>query len=232
MLTNPVGEVASRTTILLPAYNEEGAIGRTIDEIKCFAPNSIVVVVDNNCSDATAHIAKSKGATVITCHKRGKGNAVRSAIEAVSTPYCITMDSDFAHPAKHIPEIMARLERGTDVVIGYRAIRTSESISTVHKVGNGCLSILASVLYGRWVKDICTGMWGFRSEALRELHLRSTGFTIEADMFVNAVRNGCAIEQIPIECRARDDGSQPKLRTVDGLKIGWFLITSRLRGTK
>ena len=113
--------------------------------------------------------------------------------------------------------------------MGYRSIKEEGSMTTINGVGNLGLSLLASFLYGKWVRDICTGMWGFRKSALKKFTLTSPRFTLEADFFVNAVKTHCNIVQIPIEYRARPDGSLPKLKVKDGLEIGWFLVKKRLQ---
>jgi len=90
------------------------------------------------------------------------------------------------------------------------------------------LSLLATILFRRRVRDVCTGMWAFQRGVLDKFELESGGFTLEADLFVNCVRNRCRIKQVPIDYRARLDGSLPKLRIVDGVNIGAFLIKKRL----
>jgi len=137
------------------------------------------------------------------------------------------MDGDFTYPAKHIPEMIRCLDNGADVVIGYRFKRAKGSMSRMNTIGNCGLSILASALYGVHVKDVCSGMWGFRRNVLSRYNITSDGFTLEADLFANTIRNGCKLAQIPIGYRARLDGSVAKLGIKDGFKIARFLIRKR-----
>ena len=136
------------------------------------------------------------------------------------------MDADYTYPAKHILDLLANLE---DVSMGYRHKREAGAMTRMNAFGNRMLSLLASVLYRRKVHDVCTGMWAFRGDVLNKFTLTSTGFTLEADLFVNAVRSGCRISEVPIEYRRRLDGCKPKLRVLDGFKIGLFLLKKRLR---
>jgi dolichol-phosphate mannosyltransferase len=193
-------------------------------------PDSRVVVVDSNSTDATATVAKEEGAVVINTLRGGKGVAVRYALAQLlgdDIPYLIMMDGDYTYPACHIDAILRALMDGADVVIGYRHKRASGSMTGINLVGNKALSLLASLLYGYWVKDVCSGMWGFRTRALRGFTITSKRFTLEADLFVNARKRGCRIVQVPINYRARLSGSTAKLRVSDGIKIGWFLIQRR-----
>jgi dolichol-phosphate mannosyltransferase len=100
-------------------------------------------------------------------------------------------------------------------------------MTRLNVVGNVLLSLLAWALFGARISDVCTGFWGYRSDAIRRLELEARGFELEADMFVECVRNGLRIAEIPITYRARAD--QPKLSSLrDGVKIGMFLWKRRL----
>ncbi len=78
------------------------------------------------------------------------------------------------------------------------------------------------------MRDVCSGMWGFRKESLEKFNLVSNGFTLEADLFVNSIANKCVIFQTPIHYRKRSGGS-PKLKIWDGFKIAWFLVKERFK---
>jgi len=123
---------------------------------------------------------------------------------------------------------MTRLLQTHDVVIGSRLKGTIEpgAMTRVNVVGNTLLSLLARVLFGVHISDVCTGFWGYRSDAVGGMELAARGFEIEADMFAECVRNGLSIAEIPITYRARAD--QPKLSSLrDGIKIGFFLCKRR-----
>lgn len=215
------------TIVLLPAYNEVKTIGLTIEDIRHYVPDARIIVVDNNSRNGTGNVVRSMGVPPFDVKEQGKGNAIRYALKLVNTEYCIMIDSDFTYPASYIPSIIDNLQKGADVVMGYRKFVDAGAMTTINKFGNRMLSLLASALYGLWVHDVCTGMWGFRREVLDKFKLTSKGFTLEVDMFVNAVNNGCKIRQMPISYRARLDGSKAKLRVSDGFKIGWFLIKNK-----
>jgi dolichol-phosphate mannosyltransferase len=101
-------------------------------------------------------------------------------------------------------------------------------MTRLNVVGNTLLSLLARALFGVHISDVCTGFWGYRSDAVRRMELAARGFEIEADMFAECVRKDLRIAEIPITYRARVD--QPKLSSLrDGVKIGLFLCKRRLR---
>lgn len=213
-------------TVLLPTRNEAPSIGKVIDEILEVLPTCRILVVDSYSIDDTREIAASKGAFIVEVLGLGKGKAVRRALEHINTPYVIMLDSDFTYPAACLPPVYREL-RESDVVLGYRYWKERGSMSLLNSFGNWALSLLASILYRKRVYDLCTGMWGFRTEALKKFKLTSRGFTLEADFFVNVIKSRCKVCQIPIGYRPRFGGSKAKLKIWDGFKIAAFLIRKR-----
>ncbi len=98
-------------------------------------------------------------------------------------------------------------------------------MSAVHRAGNAALSLGATLLYGRRVRDLCTGLWGFRSDALRLLPLKSKGFELESELFALSARLRLRIRHTPVDYLPRLGVS--KLTTADGLRIGWCLVRNR-----
>jgi len=221
-------------TVLLPAKDEEQSIGLVLDEVGEALPGAKVLVIDNHSSNGTAKLAYECGARVIYEGNTGKGLAVREGLRHVDTPYVIMMNSDYTYPAGYarlVGQILVDGRPQVDAVLGYRALIEKGSMHSVNRFGNWGLSLLASALYGKRVYDICSGMWGFRTEVLRKYNLTSRGFTLEADLFVNTVQGKYRLEQVPIAYRKRLDGSKTKLRVRDGFRIGWFLIKRRFTRT-
>lgn len=215
-------------TIMLPAHNEERAIGALLDEIReeVSIPHQLLVI-DNASTDATLRIALTKGAWVLPESKKGKGNAIRSGIERISTPYTIMLNSDLTYPPAYVKLIYRQLKLGADVVMGSRSIVDKGAMSHLHSFGNWGLSCLASILYGVHVQDLCTGFWGFKTSVLQKFNLQSQGFTLEADMLINTIRGNYKLRQIPVGYRSRPEDDQPKLHMGHGFEIAKFLVVSK-----
>ncbi len=212
-------------TILLPTLNEETAIRQVLDEIQSLPIDSQVIVIDGRSTDRTVEIAREMGATIHYEDEKGKGVAVRSALGLIDTPYTIMVNADYTypiHPVIYMHKLMS--EEGIEVVVGYRHIRQKGSMSTLNTIGNNLLSLEASILYGRRIYDVCSGLWGFHTEILQSFNLTSMGFTLEADLFINSMGYKCTKEQIPIPYRSRPEGSSSKLKFSHGLEIGLFLV--------
>jgi len=229
----------SEVAVILPAYNEAESIGRVIDEIQSLPLDCAIIVADSESTDETAEIAVSKGASVLSCH-RGKGRAIREALQRVSADYIFMLDSDYTYPAQYILP-MLRLLRGyddpphwflpSDAVYGLRAQLLPGAMSRVHRFGNKILTQLANALFSPpWTCDLCSGMWGFRRGAadLLSRELTADGFTLEADIYSTLATHKCRLDYVEIAYRARQ-GTKPKLRLLDGFRIAWFLTKRRVQ---
>jgi len=222
-----------KLVIILPTLNEEGTIGKVIDEI----PRAIleergyqvkVLVVDGNSTDLTRQIAQEKGVEVIIEPRKGKGRAVRTAFEQVEADFVFMLDADYTYPATYIPDMLDMLHQDYDVVIGSRlkGEREKGAMSRLNSIGNHLLTLMANVLYLTRISDVCTGYWGLKGGVIPRLHLSADGFNFEAELFTQIVKNGYSIGEVPIYYRRRP--TPAKLSSIkDGLNIGWTLLSRR-----
>lgn len=224
-----------KVSVVLPALNEEESIGKIIDEvpteeIEARGYQVDIIVVDNGSTDKTREIAESKGARIITEPNRGKGKAIRTAFKSVNSDFVFMLDADFTYPATYIPRMLELLEQKYDVVLGSRLKGDIEAgaMRRLNRIGNHMLAFLASLLFGTRVSDLCTGCWGLRGEVVKYLKLDAVGFELEANMFIEAVRRGYKIGEVPIHYRKRR--TPAKLRSFKaGYRIARKLIVERIR---
>ncbi len=220
-------------SIILPALNEEGTVGKVIDEVPKQALeqrgyNVKVLVVDGNSVDRTRQIARDKSAEVIIEPREGKGRAMRTAFDHVKADFIFMLDADYTYSPAYISDMLDFLEQDYSVVIGSRlkGKREKGGMSWLNVAGNYLLTSMANVLYWARISDLCTGYWGLRGEIIPDLHLMADGFNFEAELFIQIARKGYKIAEVPIHYRRRSTPS--KLNSfIDGLKIGWTLITTR-----
>jgi len=221
-------EAMETVAVVIPTLNEERSIGTVIGDVPVgdLLKNGLktaVYVIDGRSVDHTRDIAVQKGAQIITEKRRGKGVALQTAFRAVDADYVIVVDGDNTYPIGVATE-MLRLLQTNDVVIGSRLKGFIEpgAMTRLNVLGNTLLTLLARALFSINVTDVCTGLWGFRDDAIRRLELDAKGFEIEADMYSECALKGLSIVEIPIHYRARADHA--KLASLrDGLKIGAFL---------
>ena len=219
--------------VILPALNEELTVGKVIDEIprqtlETEGYQLDVIVVDSNSNDRTKQFAQDRGARVIIEPRRGKGRAVRTALDLIKADFIFMLDADYTYPATHITDMLRILRLGQLIVIGSRlkGKREKGAMSRLNLIGNMMLSLLARVLYRVKISDVCTGCWGIRGEIIPKLNLSTDGFQFEAELFAELAKNGYQIAEVPIYYRRRG-GKTKLLLIVDGLKIGYTLITKR-----
>jgi dolichol-phosphate mannosyltransferase len=228
----PASPERGTVTIVLPARNEEEAIGPTLrsipkDTLRSAGFEVQTMVLDGHSDDRTRDVVyKHGGATVVFDQQLGKARALINARELFEGDYVVMLDADGTYPPEALPRVLAPLTWDeADVVMGARRPQPG-AMAGLHKFGNVVLSSLASLLYGRWCRDLCTGMWGFRSEALHALPLRSHRFELEAEMFALASRLGLRIEETTIDYLPRRGSS--KLTMSDAVRIVWWLLRSRV----
>lgn len=222
-------------TVIIPTRNSPlvGDVIREIQEAErqpnarnVFRPE---IIVAGYRSPAKTRIDTERlGGKFIDVLRKGKVAGLQDAVAYVGTPFCAMVDADTTYPTRYLRIALRELQTGADIVIGYRKWREQGSMSRLNVIGNWGLSILASVLYRHGVRDVCTGMWAFRTEILRKFELTSSGFQLEADLFVNAVRNKCKIVEIPIEYRKKPEYKKG-IGLKEGISIGWFLVKSRFQ---
>lgn len=211
-------------TFLLPAYNEEKSIGDLLEDLKRFYPQSRILVVDNNSTDATSEIAKKAGADVIFEEKQGKAHAVKAGFQNIDSEFVIMMDADNTYdPADAKKLIDHLLKTKSDLVMGSRLKGNSEAgaISKLNTLGNFILSLTVSIFYSK-ISDLCTGYWAFKREVvdyLLKVGIDSTNFELEAEMFIKVSKGNFKISEVPITYRCRGDESK-----LNSLKDGWKIF--------
>jgi dolichol-phosphate mannosyltransferase len=220
-------------TILLPTLNEEEYIQKVIKELplpnlKSKGYNVNILVVDGKSTDRTKELASNLGANVIDQEGKGKGAAVRQAFSYAKTDYLFMLDADGTYSGAYIPEMLDKLEHGSDIVLGSRLDGRIHdgAMTSLNYFGNKMLTLLANALYGTRISDVCTGLWGFKSEVIKNLNLNSINFEIEAEMFATCVKKKYKITEIPIEYMRRGE-TPPKLSPTSAVGIARKLIARK-----
>ena len=227
----------SAVSVVIPAYNEEKSIGHVIEETISVmdglgVPYEIIIVNDGS-TDATARIATTYKATVLTNEKnRGKGNAIRRGFQQAQGDIVVTIDSDGAHSPKEIPDLISPLTNGTDIVAGSRFLGNgSYKTSALNRIGNFMFNTAIATLTRRRVTDSQTGFRALKKEIIQKLNLASEGYEIETEITVKSLKNGYTFQEKPITCKQRQY-SISKLRILkDGTKILKTILKANIEKT-
>jgi hypothetical protein len=154
--------------------------------------------------------------------RQGKGNVVRAMLKKVEADVYVMLDADATYPADRIPDLIKPVLDGTsDMVVGARlGSPEAGAFRRFHHIGNRILCKLISLIWGARLTDVLSGYRACTAEVARILPVVSSGFEVETEMTVQALFYGMSISEVPINYRARPEGSVSKLRSYrDGFAI-------------
>ena len=215
-----------KTAFIIPAYNEEGAIGKTITSAFNCIPDCKVYVCDNNSSDSTRDEAIKFGAIVITEPRKGKGNAVRKLLNFVEADIYIMVDGDNTYNLKYLPSALNYfVENNLDIMTGNRfAIKNKSYMRKGHELGNKSFTKLLNYLCNVETSDILSGLRIMSRSFIDSFPIISSEFEIETEISVFASKMKFGNKDFPTEVKSREN-TLSKLNTYkDGLKIIYFIL--------
>ena len=216
-----------RIAVLLPCYNEEAAIGATVEGFREALPGATIYVYDNNSRDRTREVAAAAGAVVRTETQQGKGHVVRRMFADIEADVYIMADGDLTYEPDAAPEMvrMISAER-LDMVVGTRRHEEAEAYRGGHVLGNKVFTRLLSGLFGRSFSDIFSGYRVFSRRFVKSFPVLSEGFEIETEMSVHALELRMPVGEVETRYLARPEGSHSKLSTFrDGWRILKTIVT-------
>lgn len=225
-----------KITIVIPALNEEQAIGPVIkevpiDELKKMGYAVEIMVIDNGSIDKTRHIANRHGAKVIVQPIKGYGNAYKAGFANATGDIIATGDADLTYPFGDLPKIIKKMEdEDLDFITTDRLTNLQPGVmSRTHYYGNLLLKFMTKTLFGLPCKDSQSGMWIFKSNIWPKLNVKSSGMPFSQELKIEAYKNGFRCGEVPIIYRARV--GEVKLSTFrDGLGNMLQLIKKRIFG--
>ena len=219
-------------SVIIPAFNEERAIGKVLDEI----PHRVaeVIVVDNGSTDSTAAVAQSRGANVVHEPIRGYGQAcLRGLSELSDTDIVVFLDGDYSDFPEEMPTLYEPIERGAaDLVIGSRVLghRENGALLPQARFGNWLSTCLIRWLFGVSFTDLGP----FRAidyMALKQLEMcdRDFGWTVE--MQVKAARLRLRCMEVPVRYRKRIGTSKISGTVSGSMRAGHKILWTIFRHT-
>ncbi len=190
-------------TAVLPAYNEEVAIGSMI--LMCKKHTDRIIVVDDGSTDRTAKVATLAGAEVIVHPKNlGKGAALKTGFEAAKGSWIIvTMDTDGQHNPDDIPRLTAPIHAGdADMVNGSRYLNGHDTDTPAYRrVGQTVLDHATRFNTGLELTDSQSGFRAFVGHSIDSFRFKADNLAIESEMLVDAANAGLRISEVEIGVR-------------------------------
>jgi glycosyltransferase involved in cell wall biosynthesis len=220
--------LSRRVAVIIPALDEEEAIGLVVGEVRSLVAE--VVVVDNGSCDRTAEVARAAGARVVPEPRRGYGQACLTGIAALAPgpDVVVFLDGDHSdHPAQ-LPALVAPILDGqADMVIGSRTLgRAAPGSHPWHAVAGTRLCVaLMNLLIGTRATDLGPFRAITRAGlAVLDMRDRDYGWTVE--MQVKARRAGLRVVEVPVDYRPRIGRSK-----VSGTVTGTVRAAAKILGT-
>ena len=217
--------------LVIPAFNEEGAIGGVVDAV----PRGLVrdiLVCDNASTDDTAAVAAAHGATVVPAPHPGYGSACLAGLAYVDArateelPDVVAfLDGDGSDYPAQLVDVVAPIARGeADLVIGSRALGEREAGAMLphQRFGNWLATTLIRARWGVEFTDLGP-MRAVRYDALQRIGMADPDFGWTVEMQVKAARLGLRCREVPVDYRARAAGHS---------KVSGSLKNSFLAGEK
>jgi glycosyltransferase involved in cell wall biosynthesis len=194
---------SSRLSVIIPAKNEEGAIGNIVTRVRREFPAAEIIVVDDGSTDRTGNLAAEAGATVVRHPESlGNGAAVKSGARAATGDLFCFMDADGQHNPEEISGLLAKLALGYGMAIGARNSNSHASVGRLF--ANGLYNQLASLISGSRILDLTSGFRVARAELFRRfLYMLPNGFSYPTTITMAFLRSGYPIAFVPIEARSR-----------------------------
>lgn len=216
----------ARTLIIMPAWNEEEAIGETIEELRRVLPGLDLLVVNDGSTDRTVAVAQAAGARVLSLpFNMGVGGAMRAGYKYAhrfAYDRAIQVDADGQHDPRDVQAVLDGLD-ATNICIGARF--AGKGSYTVRGPRAWAMRLLAAIVSGLAHTHLTDITSGFRAADRAAIEQYCKHFPVEylgdtVDSLVVAVRSGLTVRQVPVTMRPRRAGTPSN----DPVKAGLYLI--------
>ena len=198
-----LGRTGLQLSIVLPAKNEAEGLRRTLPALRAAYPDVEIIVSNDGSTDDTAQVALGAGAKVVSApYSMGNGAAIKRGARAATGDVLVFMDADGQHDPACIPQLLAKLDEGYDMVVG---ARDWAGQAGAHRgAANAFYNWLASRMTGFKVKDLTSGFRVVRADKFREfLHLLPNGFSYPTTSTMAFFRSAYPVAYVPIPVAKR-----------------------------
>ena len=218
-----------KISIVIPAKNEEKSIKKII--LQCQKYGDEVIVIDGHSQDKTRKIAENCGAKIYLDHKKGKGDAIRTAIKKVTGDIIVFIDADGSHNPKDIPKLIAPIIKNKyDHVTASRGLGGSDELhgnfsKFIRMTGSEIITLGINYRFNVRLTDSQNGFRAIKTKVARKLNLKENITTIEQEMIIKTLKLGYRIGEIPSHEYERTTGkSKVRVR-----KMAWRYFYSWLK---
>ncbi|MFI7589095.1 polyprenol monophosphomannose synthase [Spongisporangium articulatum] len=217
-----------RVLVVVPTYNELESLPIIIGRVRAAVPAADILVADDNSPDGTGALADELAADDQQVHvlhrpgKQGLGAAYLAGFAwGLSRGYdvLVEMDADGSHPPEQLPDLLAAIGAGADLVLGSRYVPGGSVVNWPKSrefLSRGA-NTYARIAMGIGVHDATGGYRAFRASALEKLGLQevsSQGYCFQVDLAFRAIQAGLRVDEVPITFVEREHGSSKMSRAI------------------
>ncbi len=234
----PLDPSAFRLSVLIPVYNELNTIETILDRVHSTAVQKEIICVDDCSTDGTRerlvelHAAGYIHRLILQPENRGKGAAIRSALEASTGEIVIVQDADLEYDPQDWPALLEPIVAGkADACFGSRFLGGPHRVLYYwHSVGNRVLTTFCNMMVNLNLTDMETCYKAVRGDLARSLVLTSNRFGFEPEITARLAQRDARIYEVPISYAGRTYAEGKKINWRDGVAaIGHILKFSIIR---
>jgi len=229
--------------VIIPVYNEEETLPRSIEALTGFLRENAdypyrVLITDNASIDNTERIGRelaSRYGEVEYCRipRKGRGGALKQVWLESPAEFVTYMDVDLSTNLRAFPEMLQRLQNGSDVVIGSRLMKGADTTRSLKReILSRGYNLLVRLFFGTKFSDAQCGFKGVRREVVERLvpHVEDRKWFFDTELLVLAEKSGHAIGEVPVDWIEDLDTRVSLVRTIYDDLVGLFRLRGNLSG--
>lgn len=229
----------SSLSIVMPAYNEEANVEKAVEHVSAVAQqlgmDYEIILVNDGSRDRTGEIARQLEQRIpnfrLVEHypNRGYGGALKAGFAAATKELIAFVPADNQFDFREVTRLLERIEKGADIVSGYRARRQDHFVRKLNALG---WNMLVRLLFGYLCRDIDCGFKLFRRSVLDHVPLFSNGAMIDTEFLAGAKARGFRIDEVPVTHLPRVAGAATGANLKVILRAFRDLVRFRVRLSK
>jgi len=224
-------------TIVVPVYNEEKTIEKvllSLTKLREKIETIEIIVVNDGSKDNSLKILKENhnyyDVLINNVQNKGKGNAVKSALEKANGKYIVFQDADLEYDPQDFKKFVNLINKfSPDLIIGSRFNYAdyTRSHHFFNKIGNMCITFIFNLFYQTTFTDVYSCYVCFKRELLDHHNLKSNGFEQHAEILCKVVKKGKKFYEVPINYNGRTHEEGKKIKFYHIFSVIYQIVIGR-----